>query len=81
LGGLAALPAILSGNYQIKSYPRSWEPRESDKGSNDDQLRRPTRQKSRPDQGLIKVRTTMLNQSEEAVRVLVANLIAPRRDR
>src|SRR6266404_1128832 len=26
LGGLAALPAILSGVYQIKSYPRSREP-------------------------------------------------------
>src|SRR5271169_2433017 len=31
LGGLAALPAILSGGYQIKSNPRSRKPRESDK--------------------------------------------------
>jgi hypothetical protein len=28
LGGLAALPAILSGGYQIKSYPRSRKLRE-----------------------------------------------------
>jgi acyl dehydratase len=37
--------------------------------------------KSRPQQGLIKVRTTTLNQNGEAVQVFVANLIVPRRDR
>ena len=35
--------------------------------------------KSRPDQGLIKVRTTTLNQNGEAVQVSVGNLIVPRR--
>src|SRR6059058_5221769 len=40
---------------------------------------RPSR--SRPGQGLIKVRTTTLNQNGEAVQVFVANLIVPRRDR
>lgn len=35
--------------------------------------------KSRPDQGVIKVRTTTLNQNNEAVQVSVGNLIAPRR--
>jgi acyl dehydratase len=35
--------------------------------------------KSRPDRGLIKVRTTTLNQDGEAVQVLVANLVVPRR--
>jgi acyl dehydratase len=35
--------------------------------------------KSRPEQGLIKVRTTTLNQDGEAVQVLVANLVVPRR--
>lgn len=34
--------------------------------------------KSRPEQGLIKVRTTTLNQNDEPVQVLVANLIVPR---
>lgn len=38
---------------------------------------RPSR--SRPEQGLIKVRTTTLNQADEAVQILVANLIVPRR--
>ena len=35
--------------------------------------------KSRPDQGLIKVRTTTLNQKGEAVQVNVGNLVVPRR--
>ena len=35
--------------------------------------------KSRPNQGLIKVRTTTLNQMGEAVQVQIANLIVPRR--
>jgi acyl dehydratase len=35
--------------------------------------------KSRPDQGVIKVRTTTLNQNDEPVQVSVGNLIVPRR--
>ena len=35
--------------------------------------------KSRPDQGLIKVRTTTLNQRGEAVQVTVGTLLVPRR--
>ena len=35
--------------------------------------------KSRPSQGLIKVRTTTMNQNGEAVQVSVGNLIVPRR--
>ena len=35
--------------------------------------------KSRPAQGIVKVRTTTLNQDGEAVQVLVANLVVPRR--
>ena len=38
---------------------------------------RPSR--SRPDQGLIKVRTKTLNQNDEAVQVTVGNLVVPRR--
>jgi acyl dehydratase len=38
---------------------------------------RPSR--SRPEQGLIKVRTTTLNQNDEAVQVTVGNLVVPRR--
>src|SRR6185295_9334921 len=35
--------------------------------------------KSRPDQGLIKVRTTTLNQNNEAVQIQVGNLLVPRK--
>ena len=35
--------------------------------------------KSRPKQGLIKVKTTTLNQDGAAVQVLIANLLVPRR--
>jgi acyl dehydratase len=38
---------------------------------------RPSR--TRPAQGLIKVRTTTLNQNDEAVQVTVGNLVVPRR--
>jgi acyl dehydratase len=38
---------------------------------------RPSR--SRPDQGLVKARTTTFNGQGEAVQVLVANLVVPRR--
>src|ERR1700741_5481243 len=38
---------------------------------------RPSR--SRPEQGVIKVRTTTLNQNKEAVQVAIANLVVPRR--
>jgi acyl dehydratase len=34
---------------------------------------------SRPDQGLMKVRTTTLNQHSEVVQVLIGNLMIPRR--
>ena len=35
--------------------------------------------KSRVDQGLIKVRTTTLNQNDQPVQILIANLVVPRR--
>jgi acyl dehydratase len=35
--------------------------------------------KSRPDQGMVKVRTTTLNQNDQAVQVFVGNLVVPRR--
>jgi acyl dehydratase len=35
--------------------------------------------KSRPEQGVIRVRTTTLNQNGEAVQIFVGNLVVPRR--
>jgi acyl dehydratase len=37
--------------------------------------------KSRPGQGLVKVRMTTLNQNGEAVQILIANIVVPRRGR
>jgi acyl dehydratase len=34
---------------------------------------------SRPKQGMIKVRTTTMNQNGEAVQIFVGNLVVPRR--
>jgi acyl dehydratase len=35
--------------------------------------------KSRPEQGIVKLRTTTLNQRDEAVQISVGNLVVPRR--
>ena len=35
--------------------------------------------KSRPEQGLVRVRTTTFNQHDEPVQIFVANLLVPRR--
>jgi acyl dehydratase len=35
--------------------------------------------KSRPDQGIIKVRTQTINQDDQPVMIFVANMIVPRR--
>ncbi len=35
--------------------------------------------KSRPEQGVIKVKTTTMNQNDEAVQISIGNLIVPRR--
>ena len=40
---------------------------------------RPSR--SRPEQGMVKIRTTTLNQKDEPVQVSVGNLVVPRRSR
>jgi acyl dehydratase len=37
--------------------------------------------KSRPDRGLIRVRTTTLNQNGEVVQIYTGNLLIPRRPR
>ncbi len=35
--------------------------------------------KSRPEQGVVKVRVTTLNQNDEPVQVFIANIIVPKR--
>ena len=68
---------IIGAGFDELRWPRPVRP--------DDELRvesevlevRPS--KSRPDQGLIKVQTTTLNQHGEAVQVLIGNLVVRRR--
>jgi acyl dehydratase len=68
---------IVGASFDELRWPRPVRP--------DDELRvesevlevRPSR--SRPGQGLLKVRTTTLNQAGEAVQIQVSNLLVPRR--
>jgi acyl dehydratase len=58
-------------------WPKPVRPGDTLRIENDVLEVRPSR--SRPDQGVVKMRTTTLNQNGEPVQVLVANLIVPRR--
>jgi acyl dehydratase len=58
-------------------WPRSVRPGDELRTESEVLEVRPSR--SRPQQGLIKVRTTTLNQNDEAVQIVVANLVVPRR--
>lgn len=68
---------IIGGGFDELRWPRPVRP--------DDELHvesevvelRPSR--SRPDQGLVKLRTTTLNQRGEPVQIFTANLLVPRR--
>jgi hypothetical protein len=68
------MPAPPTTKLSTSATP-SWATAERDAGQRLEV--RPSR--SRPDQGLIKVRTTTLNQNDEAVQVIIANLVVPRR--
>lgn len=68
---------IIGAGVEELRWPRPLRP--------DDELRvesevlevRPS--KSRPEQGLVKIRTTTLNQNQEVVQIFVSNLVIPRR--
>jgi acyl dehydratase len=83
LGGLAAesdlKPAggIVGVGFDELRWPRPIRP--GDESPLESEVLEVRPPKSRPQQGLIKVRTTALNQNGEAVQVLVANLMVPRR--
>jgi len=58
-------------------WPRPVRPRDELRVESEVLEVRPS--KSRPDQGLIKVRTTTLNQHNEPVQIMISNLVVPRR--
>ncbi len=76
-GGMPIAGGIIGAGVDEIRWPRPTRP--------DDTLRLETEvlevraSKSRPDQGLMKVRTTTFNQNDEPVQVMVSNLVVMRR--
>jgi acyl dehydratase len=68
---------IVGGGFDELRWPRPVRPGDELRVESEVLEVRPS--KSRPEQGLMKVRTTTLNQDGDAVQVLVANLVVPRR--
>jgi acyl dehydratase len=68
---------ILGVGFDDLSWPRPVRPGDELHAKSEVLEVRPS--KSRPDRGIIRVRTTTLNQNDEAVQVFTGNLIVPRR--
>jgi acyl dehydratase len=68
---------ILGVGFEDLSWPRAVRPGDELHAVSEILEVRPS--KSRPDRGLIKVRTTTFNQNGEAVMVFTGNLLVPRR--
>jgi len=68
---------IIGVGFDELSWPRPVRPGDELHATSEVLEVRPS--KSRPDRGLIRVRTTTLNQNDETVQVYTGNLIVPRR--
>lgn len=68
---------ILGVGFEELSWPRPVRPGDELRTQSEVLAVRPS--KSRPDQGLIRVRTTTFNQNGEAVQIFTAKLLVPRR--
>jgi acyl dehydratase len=68
---------IIGGGMDELRWPRPLRPGDTLRLETEVMEVRPSR--SKPQQGLVKARTTTFNQDNEPVQVLVANLIVPRR--
>jgi len=68
---------ILGLGFDALSWPRPVRPGDELHTRSEILEVRPS--KSRPDRGLVRVRTTTLNQDDEAVQIYTANLLVPRR--
>jgi acyl dehydratase len=68
---------ILGVGFEELSWPRPVRPGDELHAKSEILHVRPS--KSRPDRGLIRVRTTTYNQNDEAVQIFTGNLIVPRR--
>jgi len=76
-GELKPRGGIIGAGFEELRWPRPVRPGDELRIESEVLDMRPS--KSRPDRGLIKVRTTTLNQDGEAVQILVATLVVPRR--
>ena len=76
-GELRPAGGIIGGRLEELHWPRPVRPGDELRVESEVIEARPSN--SRPDQGLIKVRTTTLNQNSEPVQIFVANLFVPRR--
>ncbi|RVU15147.1 MaoC family dehydratase [Methylobacterium oryzihabitans] len=77
-GGLPLAGGIVGAGMDELRWPRPVRPGDRLRLESEVLEVRPSR--SRPNQGLVKARTTTLNQDGEPVQVLVANLVVPRRE-
>lgn len=75
--GLPLAGGIVGGSIDELRWPRPVRPGDRLHIENEVLEVRPS--KSRPQQGLVKLKTTTLNQNKEPVQIMTANLIVPRR--
>jgi acyl dehydratase len=68
---------IVGGGFDELRWPRPVRPGDELRVESEVLEKRPS--KSRPDQGVVKVRVTTLNQNDEPVQVFIANIIVPKR--
>jgi acyl dehydratase len=68
---------ILGAGVEQLNWPRPVRPGDELRVESEVLEKRPS--KSRPDQGVVKVRVTTLNQNDEPVQVFIANIIVPKR--
>jgi len=76
-GSLQPAGGIIGAGFEEFRWPRPVRP--GDELHVESEILEVRPSKSRPTQGLIKVRTTTLNQDGEAVQVFVGSLVVPRR--
>lgn len=76
-GGLPIAGGIVGAGSDEIRWPRATRPGDTLRVHSEVLEARPS--KSRPDQGLIRVRITTLNQNDEPVLTLIGNLVVPRK--
>ena len=75
-GGLPIAGGIIGAGADEIRWPRATRPGDTLRVQSEVLEARPS--KSRPDQGLIRVRMTALNQDDEPVQIMIGNLVVPR---